>query len=185
MKFKFVHNSTCVDDESKIRLSDLTFEDLCPHYGTGRSMFTGRDRYGGKMYSYRSGIATNMGDVEISVWKKLAIRLIERAGETELFSSLKNFQDENRCGSNSDFEQHVLELHIRRVFDDPAWVGFVKFNKLYRPVILKKANLLRVICCCCEQEGVVTRERIDRDGPDKVICPVCGKYSEYRICEPE
>lgn len=53
----------------------LTFEDLRYLHGTGRSYVisgTGHDRKTG----YRTGVQTNVGDIEVSEWKELMKELI-------------------------------------------------------------------------------------------------------------
>ena len=40
----------------------------------------------------------------------------------------------------AEIEQEALELHAARIFDNPAWDGYIDFNKQYRPNAPKTAN---------------------------------------------
>ena len=70
-------------DTLKKNPADLTFEDLRAHFGTGRSYIksgSGRDA----VYGYRSGVMTNIGDIEENEWAQLMMDLVIRSGETAL-----------------------------------------------------------------------------------------------------
>ena len=72
----------CIDNISGIP-ADVTFRDLRVHYRTGRAAAldcTGRDRE----YTYRVGVQTDLGDIELSVWQEAMQRLIHASGEYEL-----------------------------------------------------------------------------------------------------
>lgn len=50
---------------------ELTFEDLRIHYYTGRSYFiSGEGR--NKVFGYRHGVMTNIGDLSENEWARLA-----------------------------------------------------------------------------------------------------------------
>lgn len=72
----------CIDNISGIP-ADVTFRDLRVHYRIGRAIRltgTGRD----KEYTYRVGVQTDLGDIELSVWQEAMQRLIHASGEYEL-----------------------------------------------------------------------------------------------------
>ncbi len=48
-------------------IEELSFDDVHELHGTGRSYQTGKRRYEDKGYTYRHGIQTKIGDIEISV----------------------------------------------------------------------------------------------------------------------
>ena len=112
----------------------LTCEDLRVHFGTGQAVRisgSGRNR----ISKYRTGVQTNIGDMETSVWMDLMRHLIARLGETELQEHLRQWVKEN-CAwihTSEEVEQHSLELHAARIFDNPAWTGYMDFNRRYRP----------------------------------------------------
>jgi len=168
-------------------MNDYTFEDLRFMYGTGRSFVksgTGRDR----VYGYRNGIMTKIGDLEVQEWRKLMLELIERAGEKELLHQLILWEKENNALrlSKDELELEALQIHSYRLFDDPEWVCFISFNKRFRPGYLETTTVpLRLILPdCCQVLGQVTQAMIDKghrlsDG--KVCCPTCGKWTTYSL----
>lgn len=122
-----------INNESEINVSELTFGKLKSRGGTGRSYLisgSGRDRKMG----YRSGIMTEIGDIEISLWELLVYNLIIRSGERGLYENLLEW-----CAkipflrSESERKSYALELHASRIFDDEKWVDYAAFNKRYRP----------------------------------------------------
>lgn len=65
----------------------LTFADLRVHYYTGRSYLIsgeGRD----KVFGYRHGVMTDIGDLPEAEWTRLAKQLIRQSGEQELYQQL-------------------------------------------------------------------------------------------------
>ena len=121
-------------EEIQFTGENLTCEDLRVHHGTGRSVHisgSGRNR----VTKYRTGIQTNIGDIEISVWMDLMQQVITWLCETELQEQLQQWVKEN-CAwvhTSEQVEQHSLELHAARIFDNPAWTGYIDFNRRYRP----------------------------------------------------
>lgn len=68
--------------EKEISSDGLKFEDLRKRYGTGRSYTisgSGKNRVTG----YRTGVMTNIGDIEVSQWERLVHELISRNQEEE------------------------------------------------------------------------------------------------------
>jgi hypothetical protein len=121
------------DKESEIDAIGLTFSKLRRIYGTGRSYVisgSGRDRKLG----YRSGVLTEIGDIEASLWERLVYDLIVRFGEQELYENLLSW-----CAgfpflhSGAARKTYALELHAARIFDDAEWADYTAFNKRYRP----------------------------------------------------
>lgn len=115
-------------------IEELKFSDLRVHYGTGRSIHvsgTGRD----KKYRYRYGKMTDLGDLEFSEWKSLLNALIEYHNEQEIQQQLRQWS-KAECPwlhSDNEIEEYALELHAARIFEDPAWAGYISFNRQYRP----------------------------------------------------
>lgn len=123
-----------INNESEINIPGLTFDKLKKEYGTGRSYVisgSGRDRKTG----YRSGVMTELGDIEDSLWERLVYDLIARSGEQSLYENLLTWCKENIYFLRSDFERkrYVLELHAARIFDNEKWLDYIGFNKRYRP----------------------------------------------------
>lgn len=159
-------------------VDEITFSDLRVHYGTGRSILvsgSGRN----KVYRYRHGVMTDLGDLEISEWTPLAERLIERAGEEELFWLLLDWETQHNYSRQSmeKLKHQALRLHIDRVFDQEEWFDFIPFNSQYRPEVLEKADLIWTECSGCGTRQQMTRAQYTRlrrcfDGIQ--YCPGCG-----------
>lgn len=125
----------------QIDIEKLTFVDLRKHYDTGRSYTisgSGRDRKTG----YRQGVMTDIGDIELSDWKKLVYMLIERAGEEKMQRCLYEWVKDNIpwLHNDKDREAKALEMHTMRLFDNPKWTNYEAFNGKYRPELLKAAT---------------------------------------------
>lgn len=122
-----------IDDE-RFATENLSCEDLRVHHRTGQNVHisgSGRNR----VTKYRFCVQTNIGDVEISVWMDLMRRLIIHLGETKLQEQLQQWVKENCAWVHTleQVEQRSLELHAARIFDNPAWIGYIDFNRRYRP----------------------------------------------------
>lgn len=169
-------------------IEELKFSDLRVHYGTGRSIHvsgTGRD----KKFRYRYGAMTDLGDLEISEWKSLLNALIEHHGEQDIQQQLRQWS-EAECPwlhSNDEVEEYALQLHAARIFDNPAWAGYISFNRHYRPNVLETTKRVWIRTACCQEVGQVTEEQLDKAVcmDNKIRCPHCGRYSDFHICNPE
>ena len=71
--------------EKEYRLEELNSVDLIIHYHTGRSVYLGGSGKN-KQFGYRTGVQTNLGDIEISEWLNVVKQLIEFRGETERYN---------------------------------------------------------------------------------------------------
>ena len=121
----------CIDNISGIS-ADVTFRDLRVHYRTGRAVRlsgTGRD----KEYTYRVGVQTDLGDIELSVWQEAMQRLIHASSEDELQQALRAYVKDNICWWHTQAErlQESLELHACRTFEDPRWTDYDLFYQGY------------------------------------------------------
>ena len=174
-----------VDQIESIDIEHLTFSDLYPLHGTGRPIVKSSGWY--KTYSYRVGVGTHIGDIEESLWCRLVRGLIKKHGEQELYQQLQEWVKENCLWlkTRSDIEVEALKLHAMRIFDCQEWVGFVAFNRKYRPEALKNAKIVRVLCHSCSHSGDVTQVQIDRAYKGQISCPVCRVWSEFHCTPPE
>ena len=118
----------------RYRIADLSFSDLEHRLATGQAYTksgSGRNRVMG----YRNGVMTRLGDLEASVWETLIRDLIHRSGEDMLLQALTEWVAAN-CPwlhTKAEIEQHALELHSSRIFENPKWAGYPEFNRKYRP----------------------------------------------------
>ena len=121
----------CIDNISGIP-ADVTFRDLRVHYRTGwaiRLTGTGRD----KEYTYRVGVQTDLGDIELPIWQEAMQRLIHASGEDELQQALLAYVKDHICWWHTQAErlQESLELHACRTFEDPRWTDYDLFYQGY------------------------------------------------------
>lgn len=165
--------------DKRYSVAELKIEDVRFMYGTGRAIYisgTGRD----KVYDYRNGCMTKIGDIEEGEWISLMKFLIARDGEQDLFKQLLTWEIEhNFCDSDKKtLERDTLIKHSMRLFDNVKWVDFVRFNQRYRPEELTKAVLVDIVTDCCGTPDVQTVELIN-EWP-KVTCPRCGTYTTFK-----
>ena len=165
--------------DKRYSVAELKIEDVRFMYGTGRAIYisgTGRD----KVYDYRNGCMTKIGDIEEGEWLSLMRFLIERDGELELFKQLLAWEKEHDfCDSDrKTLERDTLIKHSMRLFDDVKWVDFVRFNQKYRPEELTKATLVDIVTDCCGTHDVQTNELVDKW--PKVTCSKCGTYTTFK-----
>ena len=111
-------------------------EKLRRMYFTGRSEShgTGRD----KVTTYRTGVQTELGDIEISQWQALMRNIIRRNGELELLEHVTEWEMETTpwVHTKKEAEQRALEAFAERWFDNPASRNYEAFNRKYRPELL-------------------------------------------------
>ena len=135
----------------------LTFAALRVHYYTGRScLISGEGR--NKVFGYRHGVMTDIGDLPEAEWTRLAKQLIRQSGEQELYQQLFAWEREQSHWeqSPSQFELDVLSLHMARLPDNPAWCDFIPFNRKYRPEVLCNAEILWDKCSGCGKPHEMT-----------------------------
>ena len=164
----------------------LTFADLRVHYYTGRSsLISGEGR--NKVFGYRHGVMTDIGDLPEAEWTRLAKQLIRQSGEQELYQQLFAWEREQSHWeqSPSQFELDVLSLHMARLPDNPAWCDFIPFNRKYRPEVLCNAEILWLKCSGCgklhERTGTQFKNIRDRSN-GKLYCRKCGDWMPVHPC---
>lgn len=165
--------------DKRYSVAELKIEDVRFMYGTGRAIYisgTGRD----KVYDYRNGCMTKIGDIEEGEWISLMKFLIARDVEQDLFNQLLAWETEhNFCDSDKKtLERDTLIRHSMRLFDNVKWVDFVRFNQRYRPEELTKAVLVDIVTDCCGTHDVQTIELVETW--PKVTCPKCGTYTTFK-----
>lgn len=169
-------------EEVHMSSSPLSFDDLHCWYGTGRAyLISGSGR--NKNIGYRKGIMCRLGDLEESEWMHLMKTLIDQTGESGLYKQFFTWESEHilySC-SQAELERDVLVSYSYRLFDDEGWVGFVDFNRRFRPDVLSSANLVRIQCPCCNQPGETTQALLNRAASGQTPCPVCGRWEVFEI----
>lgn len=162
-------------------ISSITFEDICWQYGVFRCNSSGAGR--NKQYYPWRAAKTKLGEIEIHEWCKLAEAVIEREQEESLLKALIQWcsKRNHESASAADIRIEALQLHTSRIFDNPMWVGYISFNKEYRPEILENARMVSVRMDCCTEIGVVTQEQIDHAYEKRIACPHCGRWSHFAV----
>ena len=96
--------------------------------------------------------------------------LIDCKGERHLYEQLLEYLTEHNYAKSTktQLERKALELHADRIFDNEAWVDFLKFNRKYRPEVAAATKVVYIRTEC---------SRID----DRVCCPHCGRWTHYEI----
>lgn len=165
---------------------ELTFADLRVHYYTGRSYLIsgeGRD----KVFGYRHGVMTDIGDLPEDEWVRLAKQLIQKSGEQKLYQQLFAWEKEH-CHwerKTPQFEQDVLSMHMARLPDDPVWCDFIPFNRKYRPAVLTNAELLWAKCSRCGNLHEMTGKQLKNirgRSNGKLYCQKCGDWMPIHLC---
>lgn len=169
---------------NEVSVEELSLADIRWMYGTGQDRTTGTGR--NKEHFYRSGVMTRIGDVLLSVWYELAKALIAREGLNDLCAQLEVFYKETSAPQlyagregTRELHQEALQLCVSRIFDNPKWVGFVPFNRRYRPEALESARIVTVFMSCCQKPGEVPLAQIKGSYPHTVWCPHCGRWSAF------
>ena len=174
-------------------MSDLSYANLRCHYQTGRSyVVSGEGR--NRVYGYRNGIQCNLGDIEQKEWCQMVKEVIQREGEQEVIQRegeqelykqlLQHLKDHNYAKeSNRELEFKALQLHASRIFDNEAWVDFLKFNWKYRPEIASSARLVWIIPECCKRPGEVTQVLLEshKHIDNRACCPHCGRWVRFKF----
>lgn len=174
---------TRIDKEEQLKGEEITLEKLQRKYGTFQCRCVGLDRVGKKKYNSRVGIQTDLGDIEIQLWKELVLRCIEQAGEKALYQhylvwTIKH--DITDC-SREKIEEDVLDRYILRFFDDPRWGDFIPFNRKYRPEFLANFELAKTKQLCCGYTEEVTRLWLDQLRVSELRCRRCGKTAPFSV----
>lgn len=174
-----------IDQLQEIDLATVKAEDLVRHYGTGIAITHGTGRQ--KTHSYRNGIQTDIGDLELSVWIAAVEYVIQRDGLEEELSHLMEFENCNGKdrSQKSSAKQDCLCACISGLYKNPEWAAFVAYNRRYHPEVLERAHLVCIIPECCQMPGDTTAEQIARSYNGTVCCPFCGRFSKYKLASNE
>lgn len=141
MQRKYVLNQSRIDSINNIDVSKLTFDDIYVHYRTGQAYIVAKNHE--KVSKYRTGIGTNIGDIEISVWREIIKQMIVIHQETNLYENLTTFfKEKTEIKNRDETEQYILECYSFRLFDDPQWRYYIEFNQQHRPESLLKEQTI-------------------------------------------
>lgn len=122
----------CIDRLEEIDLNNLKAEDLNWHFGTGQAISKGYGR--DKVHSYRHGVQTPIGDIELSVWIKAAEYVVERDGLQEEVKRMTPYMRYH--GNHLDIYTHTLDACLSKLYANIEWVDFIEYNEKYHPELL-------------------------------------------------
>lgn len=135
----FMQNRFVIIDQAHQIPAGSTLDDIRFLTNSGRGQRDGTDRRDGKpKYKYRNGIITPVGDIEVSLWREKALKLVAAEGNFPLFENLRAWYKETAAWlhSREELQQYTLECFSNRIYDNPQWVDYITFNQKYRPNIL-------------------------------------------------
>ena len=168
----------------KLPLKQYSYSDLRNHYGTGVATIEGSGRY--KKCSYRSGVQTDIGNIQEDLWMELVQELIEIRGDQWLLEAFEEYFAANgfsKCWDKKGLKMSALESIASELCDNKCWVGYLTFNETYRPNVIAPEDRVLVVTDCCGKPGAVTPERIAWDTSiysGQVTCPICGGLSPFQ-----
>ena len=107
--------------------------------------------------------------------------LIDCKGERHLYEQLLEYLTEHNYAKSTktQLERKALELHADRIFDNEAWVDFLKFNRKYRPEVAAATKVVYIRTECCSKPGAIPQTQLDSRIDDRVCCPHCGRWTHY------
>jgi len=125
-----------IDSLEQLDLHNLKLLDIASLYRTLRVESEGRGR--SRKIIARTGLMTNLGDIETSVWLS-AIKILSRnAKEQYLLESMVEWYKELRFfSSEKDNIIYAYDLYCKRFFDCDDWADYIPFNQKYRPEYLE------------------------------------------------
>lgn len=169
-----------IDRLEEIDLATVTYAEMEWKYGTGVGITTGQGAY--KKHSYRSGAMAELGDIEEHIWYAAMEYIIQREKEESLLNALIEWERKHGFSRNEkERRQEALVKHSMRLFDRQEWVGYIPFNRKYRPEVLAQADIRHAIFDCCDMAGEVTQAQIDRAYIGTISCPHCGCWSTFTV----
>jgi hypothetical protein len=167
-----------------IDYKNMSYKDI--QHGSYNHSYYSKGKRKQKVTTYQTHVKTKIGEFELGEWVGIALKAIEAHGDSELLEHMREYvrafpwlSEQNAIGLNiSQFELEAIELCIGQIYNNPYWVGFLPFNKKFRPEYLKGFSTVSIITECCKERGPgeVTREQI-RGG--EVSCPFCGRFSRF------
>ena len=183
LDWKIPYPLTRIDREEQLKGEEITLEKLRLKYGTFQCRCVGLDRVGKKKYNSRVGIQTDLGDIEIHLWKELVLRLAEKAGEKALYQHLLAWTIKHNIveQSKEDIEEDAMHAYVRRDFDNPLWEYFMPFNRKYRPEFLNTVDIATFVNDCCNRPYQIPSIRLEKNRTGNCLCEYCRKVTPFRV----
>lgn len=71
---------------------------------------------------------------------------------------------------------------LSAIYRDPAWAGFVPYNRQYHPELLASTPMARIITACCQAVCTIPQAQIHSKN-QTAHCPACGRWASFRYME--
>lgn len=168
-----------INDLNHIDLATVTTEDLQFKWSTATAKSTGKGYW--KKTTYRTGMETRIGNIEIGVWIKAAEAVIHRDGLDEELEHMTAFYYENNetpAFTREELYRASVGSTLFSLYKDPEWFWFVPYNRKHHPELLAAAHLIEVVADCCQAQATYTEEGLTRAG-DHIHCPSCRTWTTY------
>lgn len=124
-----------IDKIEQLNLQVLTGQDLRLQHWTGQAGHT--FRRGEKVPTYRTGIMTPAGDIEIGVWLQAAEAIVARDHLQEEVKQITPYVefpgDRQTATQQQDLKVKALNAVLSGLYQDPQWVHFEEYNSKYHP----------------------------------------------------
>ena len=171
-----------IDQLEQLDLPHLRAGDLRWMYSTGKGQITGSGR--DKRHTYRTGIQTPIGDIELSVWIKAAEYIVERDGLQEELEHLRPFALSFGASLFAKQLLHAyhLDLYLSGIYHNPTWVDFVPYNERYHPALLDSTPMVKVTMDCCKIVCTIPKAQIHKEN-QTAHCPACGRWASFSRVE--
>ncbi len=171
-----------IDQLEQLDLPHLRAGDLRWMYSTGKGQITGSGR--DKRHTYRTGIQTPIGDIELSVWIKAAEYIVERDGLHEELERLRTFVTGFGRSLYSKQMSHAvhLDMCLSEIYRSPLWVSFVPYNEQYHPELLLSTPMVEITMNCCKTVCTVPRAQINKEN-QTAHCPTCGWWASFSYAQ--
>lgn len=173
-----------IDRLEQVDLSALKVSDLAWCFCTGRGTTSKTNR--GRVHTYRIGIQTPLGDMDLPIWIQAAEYLVMREGLQEDLEHLRAFPV---TPAQNAYPQELayckrLEFCLERGYQNPHWSGFFPYNRLYHPELLDAVPHIRIVTDCCGRHCELPEVQY-RGQSEMIRCPLCGQWSTFRRLDSE
>jgi len=150
---------------SGINLETVTLEDLQYQYHA----------ISGKIGRY----VTRSGGIEEKEFRRILEYIVLRDYDGWLVDSLEEYYQYDTSGCFAkDARWHALDAYLSGLQDNERWVGYLSFNRKYRPGLIKGRTFPIVEADCCQKPGPITQLQFDEG---RTTCPACGRFTGVKL----
>ena len=115
-----------INSIEELDLSNIKLEDLRYYYMTGQPFLTSKMGEP-KKYGFRSGVMTELGDIEKAVWIKAAEAIIRRDGEWGIQERLREVYSTTPWSKDLMWP---LGAHCLRLYEKEGWAFLEEYKKI-------------------------------------------------------